>query len=77
MNKKAYKLILPETLKIVLAVISIGLLIYLAVSLGGIFTQKSELDQAKANLGEIKEVIEGLEEGQEQSFLLSLQRIGF
>ena len=61
---------LAETMKIVLAVISIGLLLYLAVNLYGIFTKKSQIEQARETLKQIVENINLLEEGKSKTFLL-------
>ncbi len=68
-NKKA-DFTLGETMKIILAVISIGMLLYLAVSMYGLFTKKSEIQQARATLAGIKETINKLEEGKTASYLL-------
>ncbi len=43
-------ILMPETLKIILAVLSISLLVYLAVSLYGILNGQHKLQQAKATL---------------------------
>lgn len=57
-------ILLPETLKILIAVLSIGILIYLASSLFGIFRQQTKLEQAKATLNEIVGNIDALKEGE-------------
>ena len=61
-KKKAMQFTLVESIKIILAVVSIGLLIYLAVSLYGIFTKRPQLEQAKATLESLIEKINSLEE---------------
>lgn len=50
-SKKA--IVLPETLKIIIAVACIFLLIYLAVKLYEIFTLKGEIERARAELNNI------------------------
>jgi len=68
--KKA--ILLPETLKIIIAVICIVLLIYLAVSLYGIFIRKSEIEQARATLDAIVGKLESLEkDGDSLSYLIT------
>lgn len=67
-NKRA--ILLPEVLKIVVAVLCIIALIYLAVSLYGIFISKSRLQQAKAEMDEITRVIYSLKEGETKKYLL-------
>ena len=51
LNKKA--ILLPEVLKIIIAVVCIVLLIYLAVKLYGILTASSDLEKARATLNAI------------------------
>ncbi len=68
-NRKA--ILMPETLKIIIAVICIGLLVYLSVSLYGVFTQKSKVEQAKAILDQIFAEIEGLEDGEKGDYLVT------
>lgn len=64
MNNKA---ILPaEVVKIVLAVLSIVVLVYLGVSLAGIMTQMTKLAQAKNLLQTIKDKVEWMEEEEER-----------
>jgi len=53
MAKSTKAILIPETIKIIIAVICIFLLIYLAVSLYGIFISKSEIEQARATLDAI------------------------
>lgn len=55
MKKKA--ILMPETLKIILAVLAIGVLIYLAVSVFGIFRQQYKFEQAKKTLNNIFEQV--------------------
>jgi len=59
-NKKA--ILMPETLKIIIAVMCLLLLAYLSVSLYGVFAGKNEIEQAQATLDEIISHLEGLEE---------------
>jgi len=73
MNKKG-DLVLSETVRIVLAVASILLLFYLAFSLYGIFTSKTEIQQAREHLEQIELLIGDLEEqggGSEDYVLLT------
>jgi hypothetical protein len=58
MTKKG--ILLPEVLKIILAVIGIVALIYLAVSMFGLFTKKAELEQARGILTEIDAKVKAL-----------------
>ena len=51
MNKKA--ILMPEVLRIIIAVLCIVLLIMLASNLYSLFTRSSEIEQAKATLNEI------------------------
>ena len=57
-NKKAEQFTLAETMKILLAVVSIGLLLYLAASMYGIFTKKTQIEQARATIEELKNSID-------------------
>ena len=59
-QKKA--ILMPEVLKLLLAVVSIFLLIYLAYSLYQIFLAKHKLEQAKPQLREIMSKIAGLKD---------------
>lgn len=68
-NKKS--ILLPEGLKIIIAVLCILILIYLAWSLYTLFTTKSKLTQAKETLKEIVDKINGLEEGKIEPFLIT------
>jgi hypothetical protein len=63
-------ILMPETLKIIIAVICIGLLVYLSVSLYGIFAQQTKIEQARATLDQIFAEIEGLEEGEKSDYLV-------
>lgn len=57
-------IIKEEVLKLLIAVIAIGLLMYLAWSLYSIFIIKSRTEQARAGLNEIMLEIENLEDGE-------------
>ena len=64
--------ILPgETVKIIIAVIGILALFYLAVSLYGIFNNKTEIEQAKASLDEIIQRVTSLPDGQSGNVLIN------
>ena len=59
-GKHAQALLPEETMKIILAVIGIGLLILLAVLLYGIFSKRQDLVQAEANMNYIMNIINGM-----------------
>jgi len=69
-NKKAELFAAEEVVKIVMAVICIIILITLAAGLYGIFTKKTDLEQARQSLKEIVAKINGLEEGQTTDYLV-------
>jgi len=69
-NKKGVFYLLPVVLKILTAVIAIGLLILLFTNLIGIVRDKSEIEQAKSSLDILVESIEDLGEGEERNILL-------
>ena len=68
-NKKG--ILMAETLKIIMAVISIVFLVYLSVSLYGVFAQKTKIEQAKATLDQIFAEIRGLEDGEKGDYLVT------
>lgn len=68
-GKKA--ILLPETLRIIIAVLCIFLLVYLAINLYGIFTRSSELEQAKATLEGIIGKANALEDGESVEYLIT------
>jgi len=68
-SKKA--ILLPETLKIIIAVLCIFLLVYLSVSLYGIFTRSSKLEQAKATLEGIIGKANALEDSESVEYLIT------
>jgi hypothetical protein len=63
-----------EIIKIVLGVVGILILIYLSVSLVGIFMFKTESEQAKATIEEISEKIEILQEGKTSNQIVQMSR---
>lgn len=65
---------MPETLKIIIAVICIGLLVYGSVSLFGIMTQKTEIEQARATLDQIVEAINSLDDGEEMEYMIQTRK---
>lgn len=67
-NKKG--IVLPTTLKLVIAVLCILVLIYLAASLYSAFIVKSEIAQARATLENIMGKIGSLEEGETEEYLV-------
>lgn len=68
MKKKA--IMLPETLKIIIAVVCIVLLIYLAWSLYELFIVKSDLAKARETLNQIKNEADLLDELDERNYLV-------
>ncbi len=70
-NKSKRGILLPETLKIIIAVLSIILLMILAVKLFNLFTSKTEIEQAKAALEQITNIIEDLDEGETAEYLVT------
>src|SRR6056297_2937253 len=70
MNKKA-EITAEEVLKIVLAVIGIVFLLILAFQLYGMFINKTDLEQAKSTLNQIKGRIDNLEEGESDKMLIT------
>ena len=62
---------MAETLKIIMAVISIVFLVYLSVSLYGIVAQKTKIEQARATIDQIFAEVEGLEEGEKGDYLVT------
>jgi hypothetical protein len=69
-NKKA-EILAEEVVKIVLAVVCIIILIILAAGLYGIFTKKTDLEQARATLKEIVAKIDSLGEGEQKNVLIT------
>lgn len=65
-TKKA--IILPETLKIVIAVVCLFFLIVLAYKLYGVFLHKQEIEQARATVSNIDFILHDLKEGQEKAY---------
>jgi len=70
-NKKADQLVLPESLKLIIAVLCLLLLIYLAWNLYTLTTTKSKLAQARETLSQIAGKINGLKEGQDKYMIVS------
>ncbi len=70
MRKKA-DILMPEFLKLMIAVIVIGLLLYLAYQLYGIFIAKSDLEKARSTLNQIVGKIESLEEGEKIDYIIN------
>lgn len=64
-------ILLSQGLRIILAILSILILIYLAVQLTGLFTKKTDLEQARANLGQIASLLRDLSEGGQTTYLLT------
>jgi len=70
MRKKG--IVLPETLKIIIAILCILLLMYLAVSVYGLFFKKTAIEQAKESLKQMNLEIEKVEKAEkvQGAFLL-------
>lgn len=68
MRKKG--ILMPETLKIILAVLGIVILITLAVKMYNASITRTEIEQARFNLDIIERTIANLEEGSSQEYLL-------
>jgi len=68
-NKRA--ILASEALKMIIAVICIGLLFYLAFNLYGVAVQKTKVEQAKENLNQIFAEINSLEDGEKGDFLVT------
>jgi len=68
-NKKA-EILIPEVVRIIIAVLCIIILIYLAYKLYGIFTVKTETEQAKAHLQNIVGKIDALNNGESAEYLM-------
>ena len=65
-------ILMPETLKIIMAVIGISILAYLVFSFYGVFVKSSQLKQAEASLNLIKEKINFIEkDGENINVLLT------
>ncbi len=61
-RKKAQALLPEETMKIILAIIGIGLLVLLAVLLYNLFSKRNDLVQADANINYITNIINRMSE---------------
>ncbi|MEK6935849.1 MAG: hypothetical protein AABW67_03610, partial [Nanoarchaeota archaeon] len=68
-NKKA-EITAEEVLKLVLAVLCIIILVILAAGLYGIFTKKTDLEQAKESLNQITSMILNIENTKSKTYLL-------
>ncbi|MEK6859230.1 MAG: hypothetical protein AABX54_00295 [Nanoarchaeota archaeon] len=69
-NKKAEGILESETLRVVIAVMCILLLVVLAYKLYGLFTKKTDVEQAKETLEQIVSKMNGLKEGGKDEFLV-------
>lgn len=67
-SKKA--ILMPETLKIIMAIMGIVLLLYLGISLSGIFLKRTSIQQAEAVLEDLSFLMENLEEGAQEDYLV-------
>lgn len=66
-------ILLPETLKIIIAVVGIALLVYLAISIYGIFVKSSALKQAELNLNKISVAIDKIESKEKKEIEIFLE----
>jgi len=57
---------MPETLKIILAVIGIGILVFATTSFAGIFVKNTKLKQAEVSLEKIYFAIEKIRNGEKE-----------
>ena len=62
---------MPETLKIIVSVLCILVLIYLAVSIYGIYSQNSKLEQAKKHLEQISALMGEMKDGESRDYFLN------
>jgi len=67
-NKKA--ILMPETLKIIIAVMCLLLLAYLSINLYGVFAGDRELEKVKNYANELEEIIEGIKEGESDELMI-------
>jgi len=63
-------ILLPETLKIILAVMAIVVLVFLASNLLTIFSDKAKFEQAKGTLDDIIAVEKVMKDGEEKTYLI-------
>ncbi|MFW5846804.1 MAG: hypothetical protein ACOCUU_01470 [Nanoarchaeota archaeon] len=70
LNKKRGTFAVGFTIKVILAIVCIGFLMYLGVKLYGTFERKTDLQQAEVQLEKIVRVIERLEEGETANILI-------
>jgi len=63
-------ILMPETLKIIIAVLCIALLLYLLVSMYGLFTKKSKIEQGRSTLEEIFAKAASLRDGETGKVLI-------
>ena len=68
-SKRASLFLESETLKILLAVICLGLLVFLGVKLYTLFLKPTALEQARETLDQLSTKIENMKAGEESSFL--------
>jgi len=72
LNKmKKQGILMPETLKIILAVVGIGLLVTASVSFAGIFIKTNKITQAETSLNLIKEKMGFLSTGEDIKVILT------
>jgi len=70
MKNKRGELLSEETVKILMAVIGIGILLFMSYKVYGMFKQDTKAEQAKASLDEVIGLTKNLEEGKEITSLI-------
>jgi len=66
LEKNRKGILMPETLKIILAVIGIGILVFATTSFAGIFVKNTKLKQAEVSLEKIYFAIEKIRNGEKE-----------
>lgn len=76
-NRKAQNFLMPEVLKMIVALACIIILIAVGYVMYGLLTKKTEIEQAKATLNNIIEKIEFIQEGQKTEYLMTGPKGGY
>ncbi|VVB80440.1 Uncharacterised protein [uncultured archaeon] len=69
-GKRGQNWMTEETLKVILSVVVIFVLVLLVVKIVSIFMQNTEYEQAKASIGEIKGIMDGMNRGDTKFYLV-------
>ncbi|MDP2925538.1 MAG: hypothetical protein Q8N99_04145 [Nanoarchaeota archaeon] len=67
--KKRKAILLPEGLKLIIAILCLLILFYLAFQLYNLFIKKTAVEQAKESLNDIANIINGLEDGKKIKYV--------